>query len=81
MKKFFAKLFKFKLCKCSSKTKCDHAGTAVRKEIELPMIVGGGIRTKQNIESAFAAGANLVVIGTAIEDDPEFLNTIKHINN
>jgi len=54
--------------------------TAVRKEIELPIIVGGGIRTKQNIESAFAAGANLVVIGTAIEDDSEFLNTILHLN-
>ena len=54
---------------------------AVRKEIELPIIVGGGIKTKQNIKSAFDAGANLVVIGTAVEDDPEFLNTIKNINN
>ena len=34
MKKFLAKLFKFKLCKCSSKTICNHEGTAVRKEVK-----------------------------------------------
>ena len=34
MKKFLAKLFKFKLCKCSSKPICNHEGTAIRKEVK-----------------------------------------------
>ena len=52
---------------------------AVRNEVALPIIVGGGIKTIQNIKRAFSAGANLVVIGTAIENDADFLNTIKHL--
>ena len=34
MKKFLAKLFKLKLCKCSTKTICNHSNTAVRKEVK-----------------------------------------------
>jgi len=34
MKKFLAKLFKLKLCKCNSKPTCDHSNTAIRKEVK-----------------------------------------------
>lgn len=44
----------------------------VSKKINIPLIVGGGIRTKKAIENAFKAGADLVVIGTAFEDNPNF---------
>ncbi|MEX0596303.1 MAG: geranylgeranylglyceryl/heptaprenylglyceryl phosphate synthase [Candidatus Paceibacterota bacterium] len=44
----------------------------VSKAIAIPLIVGGGIRTQKGIDEAFEAGADLVVIGTAFENDPHF---------
>jgi len=52
---------------------------AVRKMISIPLIVGGGIRSAAQIEAAFTAGADIVVIGTAIEKDLKFLEEIKSI--
>ena len=53
---------------------------AVKKQINIPLIVGGGIRSIEQIETAFLAGADVVVIGTAIENDIKFLEEIKRIN-
>lgn len=47
---------------------------AVSKEISIPLIVGGGIRSQKAIQDAFDAGADLVVIGTAFENDCNFFN-------
>lgn len=47
--------------------------------ISIPLIVGGGIRSAAQIEAAFTAGADIVVIGTAIEKDVRFLEEIKSI--
>jgi phosphoglycerol geranylgeranyltransferase len=44
----------------------------VAESLSIPLIVGGGIRTKKSIDEAFQAGADLVVIGTAFEKDPHF---------
>lgn len=52
---------------------------AVRKEISIPLIVGGGMRSATQIEAAFHAGADIVVIGTAIEKDIRFLDELKKI--
>ncbi len=41
---------------------------AARKATELPLIVGGGIRSREQAEAAFKAGANFVVVGTAVEE-------------
>ncbi len=46
----------------------------VSQNIKVPLIVGGGIRSKQEIENAYNAGADLVVIGTAFEIDINFFN-------
>ena len=46
----------------------------VSNRISVPLIVGGGIRSKMQIEEAFAAGADLVVIGTAFENDLNFFD-------
>jgi putative glycerol-1-phosphate prenyltransferase len=46
----------------------------VSNNIEIPLIVGGGIIDLQGIQNAYEAGADLVVIGTAFENDPEFFN-------
>jgi putative glycerol-1-phosphate prenyltransferase len=52
---------------------------AVRKMISIPLIVGGGLRSAEQITTAFKAGADIVVIGTAIEKDILFLEEIKNI--
>jgi putative glycerol-1-phosphate prenyltransferase len=44
----------------------------VKSALEIPLIVGGGIRNKDQLNSAYAAGADMVVIGTAFEKG-EFL--------
>jgi phosphoglycerol geranylgeranyltransferase len=46
----------------------------VSNNIEIPLIVGGGIIDLQGIQKANNAGADLVVIGTAFENDAEFFN-------
>jgi phosphoglycerol geranylgeranyltransferase len=48
----------------------------VKKTLQIPLIVGGGIRTKKALEYAFKAGADLVVIGTAFEEDESFFNEV-----
>jgi phosphoglycerol geranylgeranyltransferase len=44
----------------------------VSNNIEIPLIVGGGIIDLQGIQKAYEAGADLVVIGTAFENDHNF---------
>lgn len=51
--------------------------SSVKNELNIPLIVGGGIRNKTQLESAYNAGADLVVIGTALEDDELFFEEIK----
>ena len=51
---------------------------SVKNKIDIPLIVGGGIRSKSQIENAFIAGADLVVIGTAFEEDQQFFEQLKH---
>lgn len=46
----------------------------VSARISVPLIVGGGIRSKKQINDAYLAGANLVVIGTAFENDLNFFD-------
>lgn len=48
----------------------------VSSKIAVPLLVGGGIQSKEAIEQAFAAGADMVVIGTAFEKDPTFFKSI-----
>lgn len=46
---------------------------AVREAIRIPLIVGGGIRTKEQMQAAYDAGADIVVIGNHLEEHPEAL--------
>jgi putative glycerol-1-phosphate prenyltransferase len=48
----------------------------VAEKISIPLIVGGGIRTKKQIDDAYNAGADLIVIGTAFEENNLFFNEI-----
>lgn len=46
----------------------------VSTTVQVPLIVGGGIRTKEAIEKTFQAGADMIVIGTAFETNNSFFD-------
>jgi len=46
----------------------------IAKNIEIPIIVGGGIVDLHGIKKAYKAGADLVVIGTAFENNSHFFD-------
>ena len=46
---------------------------AVCSAIELPIIVGGGINSGEKAYQALKAGADMIVVGNGIEQDPDLL--------
>jgi len=46
----------------------------VSQNIAIPLIVGGGIKSFSEIRTAYESGADLVVIGTAFENDLNFFS-------
>lgn len=51
----------------------------IRSKIDIPIIAGGGIRDHHQLARAFESGADMVVIGTAFEQNPSILRQI--LNN
>lgn len=49
----------------------------VAENIDIPLIVGGGITDLPSIQKAYQAGADLVVIGTAFENNSQFFTLNK----
>lgn len=49
---------------------------AVSKHVDLPLIVGGGIRTPEQAVKSCIAGADVVVVGNALEKDPQLVNEL-----
>lgn len=49
---------------------------AVSGAIDIPLIVGGGISTPEKARANVEAGANIVVVGNAIEKDPMLIEEI-----
>lgn len=53
----------------------------VKANITVPLIIGGGITSPQKAKTALEAGADIIVIGNAIEKDPSVITRIaKAIN-
>ena len=46
---------------------------AVRAEVNVPLITGGGIRTPEKAYTNLSAGADLLVVGNVLEKDPTLL--------
>jgi len=46
---------------------------SVSGAIDIPLIIGGGIRTPEKAEENVQAGADVIVVGNAIEKDPELI--------
>jgi putative glycerol-1-phosphate prenyltransferase len=53
----------------------------VRNAVSVPLIVGGGLDNTQKVENAFASGADLIVLGTAVEKNIKFLDEAIRIRN
>lgn len=51
--------------------------SCVKAELEIPLLVGGGIRNLEQLNSAYNAGADMVVIGTAFEEDESFFEELR----
>ncbi|MGZ0015389.1 phosphoglycerol geranylgeranyltransferase [Yeosuana sp. AK3] len=51
--------------------------STVKQELTIPLIVGGGIKTKTQLETAYNAGADIVVVGTALEENESFFEQLK----
>ena len=49
---------------------------AVKRNISVPLIVGGGIRTSEQAEEICKAGADILVVGNALEETPGLLMDI-----
>ena len=55
---------------------------AVKQNIDIPLIVGGGIKTPSDVSKAVRAGADIIVVGTAIEENDSILPDLaKEINS
>jgi len=58
--------------------------SAVRKAVDTPLIVGGGINSPEKVQIALKAGADVIVVGNAIEKNSGLIlkitQTIKEFN-
>jgi phosphoglycerol geranylgeranyltransferase len=46
---------------------------AVRKNISIPIAVGGGITNRKEVKEIFVSGANLVILGNGCEKNPDLI--------
>jgi heptaprenylglyceryl phosphate synthase len=53
-----------------------HIIKEVKENISIPLIVGGGLKEKVAIESAYQSGADIVVVGNALESNPTLLKNL-----
>ena len=55
--------------------------SAVKKNISIPLVVGGGIRSVGDLKRVYEAGADIAVVGNAVENDTtkllEFAQVLK----
>lgn len=49
---------------------------AVKAQTDIPVFVGGGIRTAQQVTDACQAGADIIVIGNAFENNPQLIEEL-----
>ncbi len=55
--------------------------SSVVKSVNLPLIVGGGIRNIESATNAYSAGADLIVIGNGAEDDRSIIEQIAAVRD
>ncbi|MFN0216007.1 MAG: geranylgeranylglyceryl/heptaprenylglyceryl phosphate synthase [Saprospiraceae bacterium] len=55
--------------------------SAVSKTLTVPLLVGGGIRSPEKVAANYQAGADVVVVGNAIEKDPGLIRELAAARN
>lgn len=58
-----------------------HIISSVISNVTIPVIVGGGISNEEDIRSVYHAGANGVIVGTAVEKDYRVLGKLAAVRN
>lgn len=53
----------------------------VAQTIDIPLIIGGGIRSAAEAEKAYLAGTDIIVVGNAIEQNPNLLPEIAAVSH
>jgi phosphoglycerol geranylgeranyltransferase len=53
----------------------------IKREVKIPLIVGGGIRDYESAHDVLSAGADIIVTGTVIEKSVDVYQTLKEIIN
>jgi phosphoglycerol geranylgeranyltransferase len=53
----------------------------VRASISIPLIVGGGIKTPEDIRRLYKAGADGVIVGSAVEKDYHIINSLAGVRH
>lgn len=48
----------------------------IRQKVPVPLICGGGIKTPEDAQKIYCAGADIIVIGNALEKEPQLLSSI-----
>ena len=51
----------------------------VTENINIPLIIGGGIKTEQEAKEKFEAGADIIVVGNGLEDNLSLINSISKV--
>jgi len=51
----------------------------VKSEISVPLIIGGGIRTPKEAGERFKAGADIIVVGNAIENENSLIGRLAEV--
>ena len=46
----------------------------IKENVNLPVIVGGGVNSKEKVFDLCAAGADMIVVGNPIEKDPSVIS-------
>ena len=57
----------------SGKTVSTQFIKSVSQAVSIPVIAGGGVKTSKNLKSIFEAGANVAVVGNALESNPKLI--------
>jgi len=54
---------------------------SVKKYVEIPLIVGGGINTDSKVVNAYNSGADTIVLGTVVEKNVNFISDAAKIRD
>lgn len=57
----------------------DQMISAVSENVQVPLIIGGGIREAKTLQNKLMAGADIVVVGNAIESEPGLISEMSAV--